>query len=758
MAICNLFRKLSKETGNFLMFSQYSTDLTREFVQHEAYRVVPSKFIAFDIDYSNFLKSNIKKELEGNDLNILIPTYLQNYFENGVSVLSNSDVSFNPSLSTNLFWNALFRANLLNINRYDLGWGTSDGNVASAYNVIKEMKYVGDIDIHSYEETDGIGFGETYCYIPNDAQEKLYRVYYASSAGISGGVYKRYGGKDTCIAGFEDYRDGSTLPGMLQVTTPHYIYYYYTPQYIFNGSPGASNNNDELEERIAYDYKSHYSSTKNTTEKSFKFNTIVVLYDIKNQNNDGSWSTAYTDIPMGMYITGLINEDGTVNNTITKYGEVKDAYTSGTSYGLRICTRFMVTPNATTIQSVSIDTDDQYAGFSLAMNKMAESQAKMDDMLTHVVESSQDIKDHLAQFKNNRTNIPYLRMIGGKYYWFVNGRNTGVTNTGETNGAEGSSTGSDTLNSEKTKITIEDGIAIITDTDTGVQYVIDGLRKREKPATPSFSKSPGTYNNALLLTLDCKTSDAVIYYTLDGTDPATSETRLTQNNITLMSQISQQYTTYNIRAVAYKDGLYSDEAQADYELQRQVAMPDIIVDGTDFDDTRKVYISCSTPNTSIWYCVDGGKNWQESNSNPTTIVVDETVNANQLQAYAKLDNWATSNINTWGNAIKTDGLPMYYGLCFSDESPYDTNTQLEENLTAEKANSLPHTITFIFGDDESSEGRVCFAYPQSLGKLTSIQSGDYEYITDFDFSQTDTHYVYTMKGVADQNGMSYTFS
>ena len=746
MAICNLFRKLSKETGNFLMFSQYSNDLTREFVQHEAYRVVPSKFIAFDINYSNFLKSDFKNELNSSDLNVLIPNYLQNYFENGVSYLSHlSGFTFEPSITTNVFWNALFKAKLLNVSYYDSKWGSkTDGEINNkdSYQIISEMKYVGDIDIHSYEKTDGIGFGETYCYIPNDAKETLYEIRFSGENELC----KTY--KGDCIEGYEDYSDGATLPGMLQVTTPYDIDYYYNPKWIFNGSGG---NTDDLKERFTYDYKSHYTSVKDTVEKSFNFNTIVVLYDIKTQNSDGSWNTAYKDIPMGMYITGLINDDGIVSNTVTKYDEVQDAYTSGTSYGLRVCTRFMVTPNATQIISNSAEATDvksQYNGFSLAMNKMAESQAKMDKLLTQVIGDSQDIKDHLAQFKNNRANIPYLRKIGTKYYWFVNGRNTGVTNTGE----EDNTSGEDSSGSEKTKLTIENGLFIVTDTETGNQYIIDGIRKRVTPLKPIFSKGEGTYNMILPLTISCNTDDVIIYYTTDKSDPKISSTRITGTELTLTQHVSQEISTYVIRAVAYKDGLYSNEVQYTYYIKRQVSTPIITISGTDYDNERVITIYSSTLGSTIHYSTDGGTNYIEK-SNPAKITIDNTLQVGNLKVYATLTGWVNSEIYTYPYNINTGALIMYYGLV--DTAP--TSDAEVETLEKIQSSELPQTITF---DSNAGIYNVCFAYPKTLGELTSIKDNNgFEYIDQFTLDESlSKYYVYTTKDIADRGNTTFIFS
>lgn len=423
MAICNIFRALTKETGNFLMFSQYSNDLTRGYIQHESYRVVPSRFIAFDIDYSKLFKSAAAVGKKYNDdLNYFVPNYLQDYFENGCSYLSHELDDYTPETSSALFWNAMIDGQLLSPVKYDVHWGKeTDGEVSTgSYLVFEEMKYVGDINIHTHEVKDGIGYGEVYCYIPNDACSTLYKI---STTGNTSSSYTYTG---EYIEGYDS--ESQTIDGMLDLSVPEAGINYDTT--IHYTHPGSSDFEEgTLETRKTYDYKSHYTSV--TAEKSFKFNTIVVLYNIETQNTGGSWSTTYKNIPMGMYITGLINSDGTVNNTVTKYDELLDAYNSGTSYGLRICTRFMTTPNSTTIRSVSIDTGEQYAGFAEAMNKMSESQTKMDNLLEQVVGDTQDIKDHLAIFKNSQTNIPYLRKIGNTNYWFVNGRNTGVAATTE---------------------------------------------------------------------------------------------------------------------------------------------------------------------------------------------------------------------------------------------------------------------------------------------------------------------------------------
>ena len=163
MAVCNIFNKLSKQTGNFLTFSQYSEDLTKGATQYEAYRVVPSKFIVMDIDYSKVRKNLESFEMTG-DMNTMLPQYFQNYYENGCAYLrSNYNGTWNPKLSANMFWNTLYKSEMLT---------TTENENLNYY--INEVRYIGDVNIQSYDEKNGEGYSEIYCYIPSESKAYKY--------------------------------------------------------------------------------------------------------------------------------------------------------------------------------------------------------------------------------------------------------------------------------------------------------------------------------------------------------------------------------------------------------------------------------------------------------------------------------------------------------------------------------------------------------------------------------------------------------
>ena len=358
MAVCNLFKEIDKETGSFLTFSQYTEDLTKFFTQPDTYHVIPSKFVAINIDYKDMNNKSF-------------PTMLQNWFENGCAFLRKELPSWNPDMSKNLFWNALYESNLINENSGDI-------------------VYVGDINLESYDVHDGMGYSEIYCHIPNDAQkinlEKNISTKFTTKI-YNNDIIQGWDSNDYNEENMLDFGNGGTK---YKVKNFQYVY--------------------DIE-RINF-----INQTK--SYEDFTFNTIVVLYDIK----DSKQGTIYSNIPMGIYLTGLIQEDGTVSNIITKYCSSTDIYGSGTSYGLRICSRFSALPNSSGVKVVTTNYDNNYAEFSKVLSEMSLTISKMNEVVSNIHGNQQNIKETLANIKNNRTNVPYIKEINGKDYWFINGR------------------------------------------------------------------------------------------------------------------------------------------------------------------------------------------------------------------------------------------------------------------------------------------------------------------------------------------------
>ena len=408
MAVCNIFKKLEKDTGTFLMFSQYVEDITRESTQSCYYHVTPSKFIALDIDYSAF---NGKCR---NDNNENIAVFLQNYFENGCAIArSKISADWTPEYSKNLFWSAMFggidnNVNLLKERNDEEG------------NIVEEIKYIGDINLQSYNEHDGVGYSEIYCYIPSEARQCNYSIsdkmsveQYSTTTLQSGDFLEGYSVDDFVNWGEND-KSGSW--GYINNTIN------YTPYRSFE-----------------YGWESEDEIKKETDDTSFNINTIIVLYDVTTKSSGVNASEIiYKNIPMGIYFTGKLDNIGNMSNHIVKYTSNPDIYNTGTSYGLRLCSRFTVTPNQDNIKTIEItSSNEDYSTISQLLSQMSVSQAKMDEVVSDIYSNSQTNKELISLFKNYRTNVPYIKVINGKKYWYVNGRNVaGVTDGLEECGCE----------------------------------------------------------------------------------------------------------------------------------------------------------------------------------------------------------------------------------------------------------------------------------------------------------------------------------
>ena len=390
MAICNLFNEFTNYSGNFLMFSQYVEDITQNFTKNDSnYRVIPSRFVALDIDYLNLDDSVFglgeDPTITDDLLNKGIPKYFQNYFENGCAYgrspereIEDGNWKWTPEKSKNLFWNAMW-----------------DGGFLTSYStdpdrpeeIINEVVYYGDINMHSYNEHKGMGYGEIYCYIPTDGTQKYCQVIKRENRESL--LNSKNGVENDRIEGHDN---------LINNLSKRYYY-----------------NSDFL---MSFNINSGVLDTNKTLTHKYNVNTIVVLYDIYEKLNE-DWISVYSDIPLGLYIAGKF-VDGKLSNSISKY--VTTSYGTGTSYGLRICTRFSVSPNGTILNTHDISVDENYVNYCQLMVGMNENLSKM----MHIVKSSNDTtqqyKDFLSIIKNNRTNVPYVKHINGEDCWFVNGR------------------------------------------------------------------------------------------------------------------------------------------------------------------------------------------------------------------------------------------------------------------------------------------------------------------------------------------------
>lgn len=384
MAICNILGDMQNSTGTFLTFSQYIDDLTRWQADSHNHKIKPSKFVALNIKpLKREIIKNFTLNTEGPyNYNSWIPSIFTNFIENRCAWLKTNDVNnkWTPTHFKNVFWEAMFNqqentqtANLVGVEEPQI---SSESIITS-----NDIMYVGNINIQSHDNVNGQSYSEIYCYIPNEAKRCSYNVVMENVS-------------QNQLMGIEDglINMGSKLIGY---------------EHIGKNTEYVTNFNMVYSEPK----KNYYIENNNSDydDDKFNINAIVVLYDIGN---------TYTDIPMGIYFPGVIDEDGVIQNQITKFVSNKEIYGSGTSYGVRICNRYAAVNSS---HEIDIHPND-YASLSLALSKISQTCDKMNELVNKFNSNNDVNKSLIDLFKNTQVNVPYIKSVNDVDYWFVNGK------------------------------------------------------------------------------------------------------------------------------------------------------------------------------------------------------------------------------------------------------------------------------------------------------------------------------------------------
>ena len=446
---CALLKPVDNLTGTFLLFSQYTQDLTQQYSNPDSYRCVPSKYIALNLDYAAMLRG-IDPEASIEDKNTVLSAHLgevfENYFENACTYMRakyhDTPSGFNPEWTRTLLFQTLQKYQLMHkkelVSDESAVINSSSSDTHGAvYAISEEIQYIGDINIYSFgDKVDGIGYNEIYCYIPNEAKatdyflsavpfmqahtyDNDYILGYENQESYNGLSWLvtnpdenalQYIDKDDLVKyyGIGKYKE---LPGEEASTTDIYTL---TPECL-EGNADSDDKPRKVDGKIL---------------DKFKVNAIVVLYDIVQIGDLGNQIILHKNVPLGIYFAGKPEVDEndviTMSNEITKYVDSDQIYNQGTSYGLRVCTRFLSNPFSTEIVETTVKGSSNVSEMAPVLEKMGETLMAVEDILDDKDKLYQMLKDHLSQFKNNKVNVPYVRQLGNKKYWFVNGKNTGA--------------------------------------------------------------------------------------------------------------------------------------------------------------------------------------------------------------------------------------------------------------------------------------------------------------------------------------------
>lgn len=440
----NIFKPINAgdtRMGTFFMFSQYTDDLTREQSMKGTYRVVPSKFVAVNLNIDNAIKHSpelfqigvqqgAKRGIEEDSgqyylggtipigINDIIPQILQSYYENSVAFFHNKKDGFvwdveGRSYASELLWRTLEDWGLITLVRPS----TSETPDFEYYD---EIKYIGDINIHSNRKIGNYSYDEIFCHIPSRDDEYYYPLNPMELTGYS-------------IYGDCEEEEGIWNNGMLQEWSESS---YPTGNNVLSNTGVAYSNPDPvyrlggyvpmLNETPEHIKVARHSDTDKNIE--YKFNAVIVFYDVLKSEPGDDPITLHTGRPMGIYISGPMDDSGEevgIQNTFVKYISNNDAYGQGSSFGLRIMMRYVPTPNSSTYTMEVDGSGHDYDTIAAAMGGIADAIIDINRTCKDQHVMFQAYKDHLAMFRNRRVNVPYPREVNGVMYWFVNGRNTG---------------------------------------------------------------------------------------------------------------------------------------------------------------------------------------------------------------------------------------------------------------------------------------------------------------------------------------------
>lgn len=157
------------------------------------------------------------------------------------------------------------------------------------------------------------------------------------------------------------------------------------------------------------------------------------------------------------------------------------------------------------------------------------------------------------------------------------------------------------------------------------------------PANPTISPATETkFVGSQEVTLSCGTTDATIYYTIDGSEP-TMESLVYSGPFTIT-----ETTTVNARAFFENGDACPEKVTATYILN-QVKAPEIApISGTTFETSQTVTISCATEGATIYYTLDGSEPMAESSAYKRFRISGKTT----VKAIAVADGMADSEIVT----------------------------------------------------------------------------------------------------------------
>ena len=243
-----------------------------------------------------------------------------------------------------------------------------------------------------------------------------------------------------------------------------------------------------------------------------------------------------------------------------------------------------------------------------------------------------------------------------------------------------------------------------------------------EPIVPDPGK-PETVDNPVItianniVTLTCNTENAVIHYTLDGTDPDAS-------SAVYISPFTLSDNT-TVKAIAIKDDKTSAIVTKVYEVPEQtiVTEPEIII-----TENGEVTLVNSTDGATIYYTIDGTNPSTSSQVYSEAFVI---ANGTTIKAIAVKNNVQSLIVSKTYTAAKNY---VYYGIIsgtlettvHATDEGLDISEASISALTKKEATSNAGTFAFVAAQKDYDAVGLSFkvyAYPAKFGELTEYDFG-----------------------------------
>ena len=225
-------------------------------------------------------------------------------------------------------------------------------------------------------------------------------------------------------------------------------------------------------------------------------------------------------------------------------------------------------------------------------------------------------------------------------------------------------------------------------------------------ATPTFNPVGGTYSSAQIVTIQCATNGATIYYTIDGSEPSSWSTAYSGP---IMVNVT---TTIKARAFMWEYMMASETALATYEIK--VASPTFDPAGGAYSSAQNIVLSCPTPGATITYTTDGSEPSSSSATYSSPIIV---TSSSTIKAKAFISRMTDSDT---ASATYTINLPpsVVSTPTFNPASGTYSSTQ---NVTL-SCNIAGATITYTTDGSDPVSSSTPYSTPIQISVTTTIKA------------------------------------